>query len=122
MGADWIGAPPPRGEFPCGAGAQLRADDGYFARDGSVIAQRQPEQRRVLPKVAPTRSRGIEVYRAVDCAGLAEVLVEDQAAGTNADGGHRLRADQREVVERVADARHPVGHRVIAALSVCRVA
>jgi len=75
----------------------------------------------VFPKVTPARSIGIEVDHAVDRVGLGQVLVEDQAPGTYADSGRRLRADQREVVERVAHACHPVGHRVITDLSVCRI-
>src|SRR5271156_5121048 len=87
----------------------------------SVLAHRNPEQRGVFPKVTPARSRGIEVDHAVDRVGLGQVLVEDQAPGTYADSGRRLRADQREVVERVAHACHPVGYRVITDLSVCGI-
>ena len=74
----------------------------------------------MFPKVTPARSRGIEVDHAIDRVGrdgLGQVLVEDQAPGTYADSGRRLRADQREVVERVAHACHPVGHRVITVLA-----
>jgi hypothetical protein len=79
----------------------------------------------VFPKVTPAGSIGIEVDHAADLVGLGiglgQVLVEDQAPATYADRGRRLRADQREVVERVAHACHPVGHRVIADLSVCGI-
>ena len=52
---------------------------------------------------------------------LGQVLLEDQASGTYADSGSRLRTDQREVVERVAHARHPVGHRIVTNLTECGI-
>ena len=53
--------------------------------------------------------------------GTGQILVEDQTPGTDTDRGHRLRADQREVVQRVAHACHPVGDGVITDLSVGRI-
>ena len=98
------------------------ADDCHLAGRRGVSSHRQPVQRGVFAEITPAGAGRIEVSHPLDRMRPGQVVLQDQTSGTYADSRRRLRADQREVVQRVAHARHPAGDRVITSLSVCGIA